>query len=51
MKVGRRVAVTQTQDARVEDLFVVASRSLDVGDGEKLRDADPRRGTYRIGTA
>src|SRR5580704_15538149 len=41
LKVSRRVAVTQAQNASAEDLFVVASRSLDVGDGEKLRDADP----------
>src|SRR6202167_6224891 len=41
LKVPRRVAVTQAQNASAEDLFVVASRSLDVGDGEKLRDADP----------
>src|SRR5258708_922403 len=41
LKVRRRVAVTQAQNASAEDLFVVASRSLDVGDGEKLRDADP----------
>src|SRR5580700_2080469 len=41
LKVRRRVAVTQAQNASAEDLFVVASRSLDVGDGEKLRNADP----------
>src|SRR5471030_1673695 len=41
LKVPRRVAVTQAQNASAEDLFVVASRSLDVGDGEKIRDADP----------
>src|SRR6202451_1404858 len=41
LKVPRRVAVTHAQNASAEDLFVVASRSLDVGDGEKLRDADP----------
>src|SRR6202043_1955844 len=40
-KVRRRVAVTQGQNASAEDLFVVTSRSLNVGDGEKLRDADP----------
>src|SRR6202049_4394804 len=40
-EVRRRVTVTQGQNASAEDLFVVASRSLDVGDGEKLRDADP----------
>src|SRR5271170_153464 len=33
LKVPRRVAVTQAQNASAEDLFVVASRSLDVGDG------------------
>ena len=41
LKVRRRVAVTQVQNASVEDLLVVASRSLDVGDGEKMRNADP----------
>jgi hypothetical protein len=41
LEVPRRVAVTQAQNASAEDLFVVASRSLDVGDGEKMRDADP----------
>jgi hypothetical protein len=38
LKVRGRVAVTQAQNASVEDRFVVASRSLDVGDGEKMRD-------------
>src|SRR5579862_4089238 len=41
LQVRRRVAVTHSQNASAEDLFVVASRSLDVGDGEKMRDADP----------
>src|ERR1700724_2096409 len=41
LKVSRRVAVTQAQNASAEDLFVVASRSLDVGDGVKMCDADP----------
>src|SRR5277367_3543791 len=41
LKVRRRVAVTHGQNASAEDLFVVASRSLDVGHGEKMRDADP----------
>src|ERR1700733_6623926 len=41
LKVRRRIAVTQAQNAGAEDLFVVAGRSFDVGDGEKLRDADP----------
>src|ERR1017187_7481175 len=41
LKVRRRVAVTHGQNASAEDLLVVASRSLDVGDGEKMRDADP----------
>src|ERR1700719_2473437 len=41
LKVPRRVAVTQAKNASAEDLFVVASRSLDVGDGDKIRDADP----------
>src|SRR6202166_1943703 len=41
LKVRRRVAGAQAQNAGSEDFFVVASRSLDVGNGEKLRDADP----------
>src|SRR5208283_4623949 len=41
LKVRRRVPVTQAQNASAEDLFVVARRSLDVGDGEKMCDADP----------
>jgi len=40
-KVRRRVAVTEGENASAEDLLVVAGRSLDVGDGEKLRDAAP----------
>src|SRR5579872_3277651 len=40
LQVGRRVAVTHGQNAGAENLFVVASRSFDVGDGEKMRDAD-----------
>src|SRR5580698_7772789 len=40
LKVRRRVAVTHGQNASAENLFVVASRSLDVGDGEKMRDGD-----------
>jgi len=41
LKVRRRVAVTHGQNASAKDLFVVASRSLNVGNGEKMRDADP----------
>src|SRR5271155_4719668 len=41
LKVRGRVAVTHGQNASAEDVFIVASRSLDVGDGEKMRDADP----------
>src|SRR4029077_11021975 len=41
LKVSRCVAVTQAQNASAEDFLVVASRSVDVGDSEKLRDADP----------
>jgi hypothetical protein len=41
LKIRRRVAVTHGQNASAEDLFVVPSRSLDVGHGEKMRDADP----------
>src|SRR5271167_3189992 len=40
-KVRWRIAVTQAQNASAEDLFVVACRSLDVGDGEKMRNTDP----------
>jgi hypothetical protein len=42
LKVRWRVAVTQAQNASAEDLFVVSSRSLDVSDGEKVGDTDPR---------
>src|SRR5580700_9335198 len=48
LKVPRRVAVTEAQNAGAEDLFVVASRSLDVGDGEKMRDADSLSGRHLI---
>src|SRR5581483_11595857 len=41
LKVRRRVAVTHAQNTGAEDPLVVASRSFDVGDGEKMRDADP----------
>src|ERR1700735_2166282 len=41
LKIRRRVAVTHGQNASAEDLFVVVSRAVDVGDGEKMRDADP----------
>src|SRR5260370_25613026 len=41
LKVRRRVAVTHGQNASAEDLFVVAGRSLDVGEGEKNSNADP----------
>src|SRR3984885_1959128 len=41
LKVRRRVAVTHGQNASAEDLFVVASRSLDVSDSEKMCHADP----------
>src|ERR1700733_2066807 len=41
LKVGRGVAITQGQNASAEDLFVIAGRSLDVGEGKKMRDADP----------
>src|SRR6202140_5006200 len=41
LKVPRRVAITQAQNASAEDLFVITGRSLDVGDGKKMRDADP----------
>ena len=47
LKVSRRVAVPQAKNASAEDLFVVASRSLDVGNGEKMRDADPLSGASR----
>src|ERR1700684_4412375 len=41
LKVRRGVAVTHGQNASAKDLFVVASRSLDIGDSEEMRDADP----------
>src|ERR1022692_3668158 len=41
LKVSGRVAVTQAQNASAKDRFIEAGRSLDVGDGEKIRDADP----------
>src|ERR1700678_29538 len=41
LKIRRRGAVTHGQNASAEDLFVVAGRPLDVGDGEKVRDANP----------
>jgi hypothetical protein len=41
LKVRRRVPVTHSQNASAKDLLVVANRSLDVGDGKKMRDADP----------
>jgi len=31
---------TEAQNASAEDLFVVVSRTLDVGNGEKMRDTD-----------
>ena len=34
------LAVAQAQNAAAKNLFVVASRSLDVGDGEKIRDGE-----------
>src|ERR1700722_171191 len=40
LKIRRRVAITHGQNARAENLFVVASRSLEVGNSEKIRDAD-----------
>src|SRR5689334_16418633 len=40
LKVPRRVAVTQAQNASAENLFIEVRRSLDVGDGEKVRYAD-----------
>ena len=49
LKVPRRVAVTQAQNASTEDLFIVASRSLDVGDGEKMRDAHPFSRGHLVG--
>src|SRR5271154_4169084 len=37
---GRAAAIASTQYATVEDLFIEASRSVHVGDGEKMCDAD-----------
>src|SRR6202021_1295028 len=41
LKVPRRVAVTQAQNASAEDLFVVASRPLDFSAGENWRNLIP----------
>src|SRR3954463_13821587 len=49
LKVPRRVAVTQAQNPSTEHLFVVASGSVDVRHGEKMRDADPLSRGHLIG--
>ncbi len=36
----RALAVAQAQNPAAKDLFVVASRSLDVGDSEEMRDGE-----------
>src|SRR5215472_10132931 len=41
LKVTRRIAITSAQDASPEHLLVVTKRPVDIGDGEKMRDADP----------
>src|SRR5262245_25276351 len=41
LKVSRRIAVTSAQDASAEHLLVVTKRPIDIGHGEKMRDADP----------
>src|SRR5580700_6423809 len=38
---GRAAAVASAQNATAEDRFIEASRSFDVGDGEKVRDGEP----------
>jgi hypothetical protein len=38
---GRTFAVAAAQDASAENLFVEASRSVDVGDGEEVRNGEP----------
>src|SRR4030095_13788321 len=40
LKVPRRVAVAQAQNAGTEDLFVVAGRSRDVGGGDQVGSPD-----------
>jgi hypothetical protein len=37
----RALAVASAQNATAEDLFIEASRPVNVGDGEKMCDADP----------
>src|SRR5580698_6086195 len=37
---GRAGAVTPAESAAAEDGFVEAKRPVDIGDGEKMRDAD-----------
>lgn len=42
LNVARRAfAVAPTLDAAAEDRFGEASRPVDVGDGEKMRDSEP----------
>jgi hypothetical protein len=41
---GRAFAVASAQNATAEDLLIEASRPVDVGDGEKMCDAEPLRG-------
>jgi hypothetical protein len=41
LKVRRRVAITHGQNKSAEDLFIITSRLLEVGYGEKTRDAHP----------
>src|SRR5262249_60009041 len=41
LKIARCIAITSAQDASAEHLLVVTKRPVDIGDGEKMRDADP----------
>src|SRR5271156_5007267 len=50
LEVARRAAlVASAVDAAAEDRFVKSKRSLDVGDGEKVRDGNPVLRRHLIG--
>src|SRR5580704_8428022 len=38
---GRALDVAPAQNATAEDRFVEAKRSVDIGDGEEMRDGEP----------
>jgi hypothetical protein len=49
LNVARRpAAVASAQNATAENLFVPFGRSVDVGDGEEVRDCDPHFGRHLI---